>query len=130
MTIDKVMKISKYIETELESRYQVYDLTINQAQLLIYFYSFGANEINATNALKELSMDKRSMSLSLKALEAKGYIIRHPNSIDKRQKDIELSLNALEICEDIIASKEEVNALFEVNLTSTQLDEINKIEME
>lgn len=130
MTIDQVMRISKVVERDLEARYAVYDLTINQVELLLYFYQFANNEINATSALKKLNIDKRLMSLALKSLEAKGYIIRHPNQKDKRQKDIELSLSALEICEDLISSKEEVNALFEEKLSEKQLEVINKIEME
>lgn len=130
MIIDKLISITKLLERDLEERYSAYGLTINQAELLLYFYQFENNEINATNALKELGMDKRLMSIALKALETKGYITRQPNEFDKRQKDIELSLSSLEICEDLIAIKEEVNALFETNLSNEQIQVISSIEME
>lgn len=130
MTIDKLMKINNYIELELGERYQSYGLTINQAELLIYFYQFADNQINATNALNQLGIDKRLMSVALKTLESKEYIERHPNQVDKRQKDIELSMSALEICEDLIAIKEEVNAIFESTLEPSQIQLINDIEME
>lgn len=130
MIIDKLISITKLLERDLEDRYSTYGLTINQAELLLYFYQFENNEINATNALKELGMDKRLMSIALKALETKGYITRQPNEFDKRQKDIELSLSSLEICEDLIAIKEEVNALFESNLSNEQIKVISSIEME
>lgn len=129
MTIDKLMKINNRLELELNQRYSDYELTINQAELLIYFYKYGQNEISATSAIEELKMDKRLMSLALKALETKGYIDRHPNANDKRQKDIELSLNALEICDDIIAIKDEVNAIFESELTDQQVALINQMEV-
>lgn len=125
MTIDKIRKINREIEQSLLMRYSMYELTINQAELLIYFYKYSSNEINATEALKQLNMDKRLMSTALKALETKEYIIRYPNSKDKRQKDIELSLSALELCEDIISIKEEVNALFEAELSLEQLNVLN-----
>lgn len=127
MTIDKLRTISQNIEANLLERYNVYDLTINQAELLIYFYKFGSNEINATEAQNELNIDKRLMSIALKTLEAKDYITRYPNSTDKRQKDIELSMNALEVCEDIIAIKEEVNAIFEAELSQAQIELINNL---
>lgn len=127
MTIDKLMKINNRLEAELNARYGDYELTINQAELLIYFYKYGENEISATSAIEELKMDKRLMSLALKALESKDYIIRHPNAKDKRQKDIELSLNALEICEDLIAIKDEVNAIFESELTEQQIKLIEQM---
>lgn len=130
MTIDKLIKINNYIEAELEEKYSSYGLTINQAELLIYFYQFGDNQINATSALKELGIDKRLMSLALKALEAKAYISRYPNQLDKRQKDIELSMSALEVCEDIISIKEQVNAEFEASLSSAQITMINQLELE
>lgn len=128
MTIDKLMKINNLLDAELNIRYSEYELTLNQAELLIYFYKSGENEISATSAIEELKMDKRLMSLALKTLEGKEYIIRHPNANDKRQKDIELSLNALEICEDLIAIKEEVNAIFEAQLTDQQIALINEME--
>lgn len=127
MTIDKLRTISQNIEANLLARYNMYDLTINQAELLIYFYKFGSNEINATEAQNELNIDKRLMSIALKTLEAKDYITRYPNSTDKRQKDIELSMNALEVCEDIIAIKEEVNAIFEAELSQAQIKLINDL---
>lgn len=127
MTIDKLRTISQNIEANLLERYNMYDLTINQAELLIYFYKFGSNEINATEAQNELNIDKRLMSIALKTLEAKDYITRYPNSTDKRQKDIELSMNALEVCEDIIAIKEEVNAIFEAELSQAQIELINNL---
>lgn len=130
MTIEKVIQLNNYIEKQLESRYNDYGLTINQVELLIYFYSFGTSSINATDALKDLKIDKRLMSLGLKSLEAKNYINRFPNSEDKRQKDIELSLSALDICEDLIAIKGEVNDIIEAQLTTEQVDEINKIKLE
>lgn len=129
MTIDKIMKISNKLELELNERYSEYELTLNQAELLIYFYKFDQNEISATSAIEELKMDKRLMSLALKSLENKEYIIRHLNANDKRQKDIELSLSALEICEDLIAIKEEVNALFESELNEEQIKLITKLEV-
>ncbi len=127
MTIHKIIKLNKQIETELSSRFENYDLTINQAQLLIYFYKYANNSINASDATIERGMDKRLMSLALKSLEAKGYINRHPNSKDKRQKDIELSLTALEICEDLVVIEEEVNIIFESELTESQIDVLNTI---
>ncbi len=130
MTIRKIMKINQYIEQELYTRFDVYDLTINQAELLIYFYKYSSNSISATNAQTNLGMDKRLMSLALKSLEAKGYINRHPNEIDKRQKDIELSLSALEICEDLIAIFDEVNILFEANCTVDQIHALNTLTLE
>lgn len=129
MTIDKIMKISNKLELELNERYSEYELTLNQAELLIYFYKFDQNEISATSAIEDLKMDKRLMSLALKSLENKEYIIRHLNANDKRQKDIELSLSALEICEDLIAIKEEVNALFESELNEEQIKLITKLEV-
>lgn len=128
MTIDKIMKISNKLEHELNERYGEYDLTLNQAELLIYFYNFNQNEISATTAIEDLKMDKRLMSLALKSLESKEYVIRYPNENDKRQKDIELSLSALEISEDLIAIKEEVNALFEANLNEEQIKIITNLE--
>lgn len=130
MTIEYILKISSILETQLNKRFNNYGLTINQADLLIYFYKYSENKINATNAIEELGIDKRLMSLGLKALESKQYIIRHPNTNDKRQKDIELSLSALEICEDLIAIKEEVNAIFEAQLSSEQINLIKAIEGE
>lgn len=129
MTIDKLMKINSKLEAELNERYSDYELTINQAELLIYFYKYNDNEISASSAITELGMDKRLMSLALKTLERKDYIIRHPNSKDKRQKDIELSLNALEICEDLVTIKEEVNALLEAKLSREQIKLINDLEV-
>lgn len=128
MTSDKIMKISNKIEQALNARYSEYELTLNQAELLIYFYNFDQNEISATSAIEDLKMDKRLMSLTLKSLEQKEYVIRHPNANDKRQKDIELSLSALEICDDLIAIKEEVNALFEATLSEQQIEIINNLE--
>ncbi len=127
MTIYKIIKLNKQIEAELSCRFENYDLTINQAQLLIYFYKYANNSINASDAIVELGMDKRLMSLALKSLEAKGYINRHPNSKDKRQKDIELSLTALEICEDLVVIEEEVNIIFETDLTENQIEVLNTI---
>ncbi len=128
MTIDKLMKINNRLEAELNERYSDYELTINQAELLLYFYKFSENQISATSAIEELKMDKRLMSLALKTLESKDYIIRHPNALDKRQKDIELSLNALEICEDLVSIKGEVNAIFESELSDEQIKLINQME--
>ncbi len=130
MTIDILMNVTKELETKLNERFEEYGLTVNQADLLIHFYQYGHNQINATSAIETLQIDKRLMSLALKSLEVKGYIIRHPNLMDKRQKDIEVSQAALEICEDLIAIKEEVNALFEMNLSDEQISCINSIKGE
>ncbi len=130
MTIEKIIMIANKLESELNERYSEYDLTVNQADLLIYFYQFGQNEINAQSAISDLGIDKRLMSLAIKSLEKKNYIIRHPNAIDKRQKDIELSNEALEICEDLILIKEEVNVIFESTLDYEQIQLLNSLEME
>lgn len=128
MTIDKILNISNHIENELSDRYNEYGLTIHQADLLLHLYKSGSDEIMASKVLNELSIDKRLLSLSLKSLEQKNYIIRHQSDTDKRQKNIELSLGAIEICEDLFAIKEEVNDMFELELSSKTLNAINEID--
>lgn len=130
MTIEKIIMVANKLEAQLNERYSEYELTVNQAELLIYFYQFGQNEINAQSAIDDLGIDKRLMSLAIKSLEKKNYIIRYPNAIDKRQKDIELSNEALEICEDLILIKEEVNVIFESTLSREQIQLLNSLEME
>lgn len=130
MTIEKIIQVANKLEAQLNERYSDYGLTVNQADLLIYFYQFGQNEISAQGAIDDLGIDKRLMSLAIKSLEKKDYIVRHPNAVDKRQKDIELSIEALEMCEDLILIKEEVNAIFEANLDFEQVQLLNILEME
>lgn len=130
MTIEKIIQVANKLEAQLNERYSDYGLTVNQADLLIYFYQFGQNEISAQGAIDDLGIDKRLMSLAIKSLEKKDYIVRHPNAVDKRQKDIELSIEALEMCEDLILIKEEVNAIFEANLDFEQVQLLNSLEME
>ncbi len=130
MTIDKIIKLHKDVEGRLNTRYAEYDLTINQAELLIYFYKYATNNINATDAQRDLGIDRRLMSLALKALESKGYIQRHVSEVDKRQKDIEVSAGALEMCEDLIAVKEEVNAIIEMKLDCEQIAVLKTIKLE
>ncbi len=128
MTIDKIINLYKNIEIDLVNKYSEYDLTINQANLLIYMYNYQLNQISARECAVELKLDKRLMSMALKSLEAKDYIIRHPNSIDKRQKDIELTLKAMDICEDLIAIKLEVNDIFEMKIGSQMIKQINQLD--
>lgn len=130
MTIEKIIQVANKLEAQLNERYSDYGLTVNQADLLIYFYQFAQNEISAQGAIDDLGIDKRLMSLAIKSLEKKDYIVRHPNAVDKRQKDIELSIEALEMCEDLILIKEEVNAIFEANLDFEQVQLLNSLEME
>lgn len=128
MTIDKIQKLAKVINENLDDRYRDYGLTSKQVDLLLYFYNNQSNTISANAALEFLDRDKRLMSLSIKSLEEKGYISRTTNSVDKRQKDIELTLNALEICEDLIGIKQEVEFLFKLNLSEEQIEAISTIE--
>ncbi|WOO88608.1 MarR family winged helix-turn-helix transcriptional regulator [Mollicutes bacterium LVI A0078] len=130
MTIEKIIQVANKLEAQLNERYSDYGLTVNQADLLIYFYQFGQNEISAQGAIDDLGIDKRLMSLAIKSLEKKDYIVRHTNAVDKRQKDIELSIEALEMCEDLILIKEEVNAIFEASLDFKQVQLLNSLEME
>lgn len=112
MIIDIITDLSHKIEAELQLRYKEYNLTINQVDLLLHFYTSVSNEINATETLNVTNQDKRLLSLMLKSLETKAYINRYDNVDDKRQKNIELSMKALGICDDLIEIKNEVNELF------------------
>ncbi len=129
MLINKVLEICNYVDNQLTKHYGQYDLTINQATILLYLYNSDINQINANIIANELAIDKRTMSLSLKSLEKKNYIVRHINAVDSRQKDIELSLNGLEICEDIAIIKEEVNSIMLHKLTKQQITEIESINL-
>lgn len=130
MIIEKLQLIGKLVNDALEIRYKEYDLTISQAELLLHFYNNESNQISAHSALLELNRDKRLMSLSLKSLEDKGYITRWPNSDDKRQKVIELTELALDICEYLLGIYEEVNTLVRLNLTEDQIAVIDNIDIE
>ncbi len=121
MLISNILKVSKEIERELAIRYSEYDLSVNQAQLLIHLYHAVSNEIKASDLQTELGIDKRLLSLTLKSLEAKNYIIRNTSTDDRRQKNIVLSISAIEFCEDLVAIEEEVNAIMIERLSSEQV---------
>ncbi|MFV0288260.1 MAG: MarR family winged helix-turn-helix transcriptional regulator [Mycoplasmatales bacterium] len=127
MLVQKIRQLNNELETYLKIRLGEFDLSIGQWEVLMAIYKSTDNAISATKLEKRLQLDKRLLSLTLTKLERNGYIERVSLNIDKRKKYIELTIEALEIAEDLRAIEVELNDVmieqlnnnlsFEENLT-------------
>ena len=65
---------------------------ISNTECLICSYVYSNNICTQDDVVKELKMEKSTVTKALQSLEKKNYLIRTTDSVDKRKKIIELTV--------------------------------------
>ncbi|MFW5976588.1 MAG: MarR family winged helix-turn-helix transcriptional regulator [Bacillota bacterium] len=129
---DKKEFIGKYLSIArrahaalLDEKLKSYDISHGQILLLVTLYK--EEGINQHRLCKIYDLDKAGVNRSMKKLKENGYIIKKPDTEDKRKKKIFLTEKAEKFKPRLIEILESVENQVRKNLTQGEINEFIKI---
>lgn len=105
---------SKVLEDSALTFHQVYIIKVISRK----------KSVNLTSLCKELKLSKSSMSLTINKLVEGGYVLRHENPEDRRNRNLALTEKGEEVLNRTIEKSREAFNRLTYNLTPEELENI------
>ncbi len=102
-----IIRLARDLRTALDQRFATWGVTSQQAGLLIHVFT---GEISAKRLAELLGTDSAGVTRLLDRLEAKGYLARVPDGVDRRAIVVQLTDEGRELVPQLPGVFEEVAA--------------------
>ncbi|SHJ36577.1 MarR family winged helix-turn-helix transcriptional regulator [Parasporobacterium paucivorans] len=125
MLMNNLSIIIRHCRTFCERKLRELDIGFSEQVILMYLSE--NKNVSQDDIVKHFMIDKGAIAKSLSKLEAKDYIIRNENPLDKREKLILLSSKSEQIFDYMKLILEEWNQYFFRGLSSEEIEQFVRI---
>ena len=115
-----IHKIDNKIKTNIDNHFKIHDLTFSQSQVL-HLLGTNGGTVNQKQLQTMMNVSHPTMVGLVQRLEANGFVATAPDTMDRRNKIVSLTEEAVKFKEEMVRSAETFNR--------TMLDGINDEEL-
>ena len=124
----RLMRIAKYMETEVAQLHKRYDLKLGEFDVLATLRRSGAPyRLTPSELIDSMMLTSGAMTNRLDKLESKGLIEREHSKEDRRSVTVELTQDGFALIDQIIEEHAEVQTKLVEGMSSNQKKQINSI---
>ncbi len=103
----ELFKFHKGMKVKQNKDFAIYDLTAEQARVLMYIaFEMRGEKVRQVDIEKRFSLSNPTVTGIVQRMEGKGYLSRLSSETDKRCKEIALTEKAIEVTQEIKHKRE------------------------
>lgn len=121
-----IHKIDNKIKTNIDNHFKIHDLTFSQSQVL-HLLGKNGGTVNQKQLQTMMNVSHPTMVGLVQRLEANGFVTTAPDNLDRRNKIVSITEEAIKFKEEMVKSGEKFNRTMLEGINDEELSVVTSV---